>query len=536
MKSILPRLPGLLIFSLVLAFAFTSCRNEANKIEPTCHDEIQNQGELGVDCGGPCGNECPPSCENFIIDGQETQIDCGGPDCEPCATCDDGIQNAHWVPDLNLTEADLSRPDVGVGHNGVLLRLVMETGIDCGFPCPDFCPPTCEDGIMNGDEEGIDCGGSCEYPCPPPNCGDGIQNGEETGVDCGAPGCPDCPPPSCNDGIQNIHIEYVEPTPANPEGYIVVVETGIDCDNNPNTSCPDCPLPTCFDGIQNQGETGIDCGGPCPTECDPSVACGTGFVINGQPVNCDFDPSTPCPPCPTCADGILNGPEFEIDCVDYPIPEYPCAQCISCHDNILNQKELDVDCGGPNCPSCVQYLTGTVAGSAFMDQFTLNRALALGNQDTLYVPDAFHLSATQGFIQQYRVLTAVQQIETTVGIFQRKLEIWLPPFNTLAVGAEPVPIAAYVPGVTVPPTIQYTEGFVTGNHQGMTTYQARLPELTDPNPQLIINYKEEIMPEGYGYIGGTINFARLKPFPALPGSQEITASEIEFRVHYNPYE
>ena len=32
---------------------------------------------------------------------------------------------------------------------------------------PDFsyesaALPTCEDGIMNGDEEGVDCGGSCE--------------------------------------------------------------------------------------------------------------------------------------------------------------------------------------------------------------------------------------------------------------------------------------------------------------------------------------------------------------------------------------
>ena len=35
-------------------------------------------------------------------------------------------------------------------------------------------------------------------------------------------------------------------------------ETGIDCGG----PCPACP--TCFDGIKNQGETGIDCGGPCP--------------------------------------------------------------------------------------------------------------------------------------------------------------------------------------------------------------------------------------------------------------------------------
>jgi hypothetical protein len=39
---------------------------------------------------------------------------------------------------------------------------------DCiclGSPVGDF---TCEDGIMNGDEQGIDCGGSCD-PCPPPS-------------------------------------------------------------------------------------------------------------------------------------------------------------------------------------------------------------------------------------------------------------------------------------------------------------------------------------------------------------------------------
>jgi len=48
------------------------------------------------------------------------------------------------------------------------------------------------------------------------------------------------PPGTCTDGIQN-------------QG-----ETGIDCGG------PCQPCPTCTDGIQNQGETGIDCGGPCP--------------------------------------------------------------------------------------------------------------------------------------------------------------------------------------------------------------------------------------------------------------------------------
>jgi len=86
--------------------------------------------------------------------------------------------------------------------------------------CLDSNVPTCEDGIQNGDEEGIDCGGSC-VPCP--TCEDGIQNGDEEGIDCGG-------------------------------------------------SCAPCP--TCEDGIQNGDEEGIDCGGsciPCDTQYSDNV-------------------------------------------------------------------------------------------------------------------------------------------------------------------------------------------------------------------------------------------------------------------------
>jgi hypothetical protein len=74
-------------------------------------------------------------------------------------------------------------------------------------------PPTCFDGIKNGTETDIDCGGECP-PCPDgddclvdsdcesgvcdsmicqaPTCEDGVQNGLETDVDCGGPVCPGC--------------------------------------------------------------------------------------------------------------------------------------------------------------------------------------------------------------------------------------------------------------------------------------------------------------------------------------------------------
>ncbi len=49
----------------------------------TCYDEVQNNGETGIDCGGP---ECQPChCENGILDADEEAIDCGGDDCTPCS-------------------------------------------------------------------------------------------------------------------------------------------------------------------------------------------------------------------------------------------------------------------------------------------------------------------------------------------------------------------------------------------------------------------------------------------------------------------
>ena len=47
---------------------------------------------------------------------------------------------------------------------------------------------SCFNGIQDGDETGVDCGGSCN-PCA--TCDDGIQNGDETGVDCGG-SCDPC--------------------------------------------------------------------------------------------------------------------------------------------------------------------------------------------------------------------------------------------------------------------------------------------------------------------------------------------------------
>lgn len=103
--------------------------------------------------------------------------------------------------------------------------------------------PTCRDGVQNGDEEGVDCGGVCRACEVEATCEDGMQNGDEEGVDCGGM-CKACgPAPTCDDGLRN-----------GGEG-------GVDCGGPCPTVCP-----TCSDGIMNGAETGVDCGGRC-TRC-----------------------------------------------------------------------------------------------------------------------------------------------------------------------------------------------------------------------------------------------------------------------------
>ena len=246
---------------------------------PTCTDGIQNGDETGVDCGGSCPNSCPtvPTCTDGIQNGDETGIDCGGScpnscpttgggncgefgityvdnstgiiyhrdndyranyqylclngDCRP-GTLEDGYYKRTVEVTLNQTY------DVEFKVDAVPAQVIVNdqftfTTATCSFTGGGTAP-TCTDGIQNGDETGVDCGGSCPNSCPTvPTCTDGIQNGDETGVDCGG-SCPN----SC-----------------------------------PTTS-------TCTDGIQNGDETGVDCGGSCPNNCPtPPV---TGNFISGK--------------------------------------------------------------------------------------------------------------------------------------------------------------------------------------------------------------------------------------------------------------
>ena len=69
-----------------------------DKLQPEayCNNGKQDNGEIGVDCGGSCGNTCngviivnPPipkceTCNDGIKNQDESGTDCGGANCQPC--------------------------------------------------------------------------------------------------------------------------------------------------------------------------------------------------------------------------------------------------------------------------------------------------------------------------------------------------------------------------------------------------------------------------------------------------------------------
>lgn len=107
--------------------------NTSACVAASCSDGIQNQGETGIDCGGPCA-ACPATCSDGIQNQDETGVDCGGVTCPACGggVCGDGNCDAGETycacPNDNC-------PLYGSQPNGYVCMLAA-----CGGPmAQDFC-------------------------------------------------------------------------------------------------------------------------------------------------------------------------------------------------------------------------------------------------------------------------------------------------------------------------------------------------------------------------------------------------------------
>jgi len=164
---------------------------------PTCSDGIQNGDETGVDCGGTSCASCPSGCtENEVT----MSITLDNYPEETSWTIDNASGNTLFsggtygnLPDGSTVTETFCLPDGCYDYN---IFDSYGDGICCSFgngsysltddsgnilasggtfgnsETTNFClggggggGPTCTDGIQNGDETGIDCGGSTCAPC-----------------------------------------------------------------------------------------------------------------------------------------------------------------------------------------------------------------------------------------------------------------------------------------------------------------------------------------------------------------------------------
>lgn len=120
---------------------------------------------------------------------------------------------------------------------------------DFGTPYTGSDCETCDDGIQNGSEKGVDCGGTnpncvpCNEGCTDPNshnydaevmvdngscetCNDGVLNGDETDIDCGGTLCA-----PCNDLCHDRQVVFC--------GDTLIGDTSNATDTNPGLDCGD---------------------------------------------------------------------------------------------------------------------------------------------------------------------------------------------------------------------------------------------------------------------------------------------------------
>ena len=272
--------PGNLIRSRVTN---ASCTQPCGGGGPTCFDGVQNGNETGVDCGGPDCPACPTPCTDteatltIVLDNYPgettwtlsnaggTVLYSGGPYSGAGSTVSETFCLADGCYDFQINDSYGDGICCGYGQGSYDISIggqsVVSGGAFTSSETTNFCVgggsgPTCTDGVMNGNETGVDCGGPDCPACP--TCTDGVQNGNETDVDCGGPDCPACP--TCNDGIQNGN------------------ETGVDCGG---PDCPACPggsnelfahyFETGWDGWQDGGSDCFRYSGPRSWEGNYSI-------------------------------------------------------------------------------------------------------------------------------------------------------------------------------------------------------------------------------------------------------------------------
>ena len=320
-----------------------ACRENADCSSADCADIVPETG-FGVCAGDPC------PAGTF------------GPACDPCPSCVNGTCNSGFGGDGTCAcdgnwAGDLC-DDCAPGFYGA------DCSSACGT-CGDF--GVCSDGVLG--DGSCDClpgghGATCEFSCT-----DGVQNGDEEDIDCGGATCADCGPTfdtDCNlNGIPGGAIGSI-PTVHLPGDPCVEVSPGI-ClargTNNPwyNEAIGETT------GSSRTTPTGLyfaeaDC---ATAEADPTLFF-AGFRDQYAGTFRSWTPRTFCLADLTnesfhevsldqWGSSRMGGEGFTLS-VQGPVclcdPGFHGFECeFSCTDGLLNGDEEAIDCGGA-CDAC----------------------------------------------------------------------------------------------------------------------------------------------------------------------------------------
>ena len=295
----------------------------------------------------------PPHCGNQLPDEGESDLDCGGA-CMQCALgqrCN-GVADCREGDCIDGTCQALTCKDEVQGES--------ETDKDCGGGA---CK-RCADG--KGCIEGTDCqSGVCnDEICAAPSCGDRVANGSESDINCGGPDCAKCVagqnclvPSDCvgNECTAGKCVLSCALGRGNCDG-----DSSTDCETNLNTDKDHCGA--CGTACALEKATATCAGGMCRVEsCNAPFADCDGNPTNGCEVNtntnldnCGACDAKPCP--------ALNADAF---CAD--------AQCgFTCLDNFAdcdgkpaNGCERDVSRDISNCGGCGTVCTASAGKTAW---------------------------------------------------------------------------------------------------------------------------------------------------------------------------